>query len=255
TPPRAVTPSPSRSAPTATPTASPSPEPGRSSDGNLITDILDGIGDLLTGGRGEDTATPSASPSVRLSAKPTGTPARPPAAGPGVTDCPAPGPTRPAKPGKVEPGKPLPRIAADPTLPKVAQTPSKLTGSKVTMTGLRFEGITELESEKGHLKVLKFSMREAVTDDFLLRADGPDGRNQRYATDRLTVRGDVAFYATRFVGRLLGIKITLTPDLPLPDGLPVTSPIPITFTDPVIDLAYVTSDTLTARPTLALTLG
>lgn len=95
----------------------------------------------------------------------------------------------------------------------------------------------------------------AVTEDFLLRADGPAGRNQRYATDRLTVSGDVAFYATRFVGRLLGIKITLTPELPLPDGLPVTSPIPITFTDPVIDLAYVTSDTLTARPTLALSLG
>ena len=41
----------------------------------------------------------------------------------------------------------------------------------------------------------------------------------------------------------------------MPDGIPVTSPIPITFTDPVIDLAYVTSDTLTARPALALTLG
>jgi hypothetical protein len=65
----------------------------------------------------------------------------------------------------------------------------------------------------------------------------------------------VAFYATRFVGRLLGIKITLTPDLPLPDGLPVTSPVPITFTDPSIDLAYVTSDTLTARPALALSVA
>ncbi|SCE83497.1 hypothetical protein [Micromonospora chokoriensis] len=54
---------------------------------------------------------------------------------------------------------------------------------------------------------------------------------------------------------VLGIKITLTPDLPLPEGLPITSPIPITFTDPVIDLAYVTSNTLTARPALALSLG
>ncbi|MEV4658874.1 DUF6114 domain-containing protein [Micromonospora sp. NPDC049301] len=253
TPSRPVTPSPSRSAPSAT--ASPSPEPERSEDGNLITDILDGLGDLLTGGDREDTATPSASPTATPSAKPTGTPTLPPATGPGATDCPSPTPTRPAKPGRVEPGKPLPRLAADPTLPKVAQQPSKLTGSKVTMTGLRFEGTTELRSEKGDVKVLKFSMREAVTDDFLLRADGPEGRNQRYATDRLTVRGDVAFYATRFVGRLLGVKVTLTPDLPLPDGIPVTLPIPVTFTEPVIDLAYVTSDTLTARPSLALTLG
>ena len=65
----------------------------------------------------------------------------------------------------------------------------------------------------------------------------------------------MAFYATRFVGRLLGIKITLTPDLPFPDGIPITSPIPITFTDPVIDLAFVDSDTLTARPALTLTLA
>ncbi|WP_328651765.1 DUF6114 domain-containing protein [Micromonospora sp. NBC_00330] len=254
TPSRAVTPSPSRSA--ATPTPTPSPARG----GNVITDILDGIGDLLGIGGQEDPA-PSARPTATPTARPTST-ATP---RPGPADCPSQPPGRPApgKPGTpapgrpetVQPGKLLPRIAADPALPTVAQTPSKLTGSSVRMTGLRFDGVTDLHTVKGDLKVLKFSMREAVTADFLLRADGPAGRNQRYATNQLTVRGDVAFYATRFVGRLLGIKITLTPDLPLPDGLPITSPIPITFTDPAIDLAYVTSDTLTARPALALTLG
>ncbi|MET8462138.1 DUF6114 domain-containing protein [Micromonospora zamorensis] len=257
TPSRSVTPSPSPTTPTGTPTPTPSASPGR--DGNIITDILDGIGDLFTGGRGEKTATPSATPIASASAKPTATPT----ARPGSTACPSPKPggsgkpgaTTPDKPDEAEPGKPLPRIAADPNLPMVGQTPSKLTGSKVTMTGLRFDGTTELQTEKGSLKVLKFSMREAVTDDFLLVADGPDGRTQRYKTDRLTVRGDVAFYSTRFVGKLLGIKLTLTPDLPLPDGIPVTLPISITFTDPVMDLAYVTSDTLTARPSLALALG
>ncbi|MFF0172320.1 DUF6114 domain-containing protein [Micromonospora profundi] len=252
TPSRPVAPSPSAATP------SPSASPRR--DGNIITDILDGIGDLLTGGRRKATPTPSASP--------TPTPTSTPTARPKPTACPSPGTTTPGKPGtttpekpakvepgKVEPGKPLPRIAPDPGLPRVAQTPSKLTGSTVTMTGLRFEGITDLETQKGTLKVLKFSMKEAVTDDFLLTADGPQGRTQRYATDRLTVRGDVAFYSTRFVGKLAGIKITLTPDLPFPDGLPVTVPIPVSFTDPVIDLAYVTSNTLTARPALALTLG
>ncbi|WP_406082981.1 DUF6114 domain-containing protein [Micromonospora zamorensis] len=256
-PSRSVTPSPSPTTPTGTPTPTPSASPER--DGNIITDILDGIGDLFTGGRSEKTATPSATPTASASAKPTVTPT----ARPGSTACPSPKPggsgkpgaTTPDKPEKAEPGKPLPRIAADPSLPMVGQTPSKLTGSKVTMTGLRFDGTTELQTEKGSLKVLKFSMREAVTDDFLLVADGPDGRTQRYKTDRLTVRGDVAFYSTRFVGKLLGIKLTLTPDLPLPDGIPVTLPISITFTDPVIDLAYVTSDTLTARPSLALALG
>ncbi|WP_328369190.1 DUF6114 domain-containing protein [Micromonospora zamorensis] len=256
-PSRSVTPSPSPTTPTGTPTPTPSASPER--DGNIITDILDGIGDLFTGGRSEKTATPSATPTASASAKPTVTPT----ARPGSTACPSPKPggsgkpgaTTPDKPDKAEPGKPLPRIAADPNLPMVGQTPSKLTGSKVTMTGLRFDGTTELQTEKGSLKVLKFSMREAVTDDFLLVADGPDGRTQRYKTDRLTVRGNVAFYSTRFVGKLLGIKLTLTPDLPLPDGIPVTLPISITFTDPVMDLAYVTSDTLTARPSLALALG
>jgi hypothetical protein len=252
TPPRGVTPSPSRSA------ATPTPTPSLQRPSNVITDILDGIGDLLGVGD-DDSATPSASPTATPAAPPTGT------ATPRPGDCPPPAPgkptpgkpgaTAPGKPGTVQPGKPLPRIAADPALPTVAQTPSKLTGSSVRMTGLRFDGVTELHTVKGDLKVLKFSMREAVTADFLLRADGPEGRNQRYATDQLTVRGDVAFYATRFVGRLLGIKITLTPDLPLPDGLPVTSPVPITFTDPAIDLAYVTSDTLTARPALALSVA
>ncbi|MFF0468789.1 DUF6114 domain-containing protein [Micromonospora zamorensis] len=258
-PSRSVTPSPSPNAPTGTPTPTPTPSASPERDGNIITDILDGIGDLFTGGRSEKTATPSATPTASASAKPTVTPT----ARPGSTACPSPKPggsgkpgtTTPDKPDKAEPGKPLPRIAADPNLPMVGQTPSKLTGSKVTMTGLRFDGTTELQTEKGSLKVLKFSMREAVTDDFLLVADGPDGRTQRYKTDRLTVRGDVAFYSTRFVGKLLGIKLTLTPDLPLPDGIPVTLPISITFTDPVMDLAYVTSDTLTARPSLALTLG
>ncbi|WP_433648637.1 DUF6114 domain-containing protein [Micromonospora zamorensis] len=257
TPSRSVTPLPSPTTPSGTPTPTPSASPER--DGNIVTDILDGIGDLFTGGRSEKTATPSASPTASASAKPTVTPT----ARPGSTDCPSPKPggsgkpgaTTPGKPDKAEPGKPLPRIAADPNLPMVGQTPSKLTGSKVTMTGLRFDGTTELQTEKGSLKVLKFSMREAVTDDFLLVADGPDGRTQRYKTDQLTVRGDVAFYSTRFVGKLLGIKLTLTPDLPLPDGIPVTLPISITFTDPVMDLAYVTSDTLTARPSLALALG
>ncbi|WCN81357.1 DUF6114 domain-containing protein [Micromonospora sp. LH3U1] len=253
TPSRAVTPSPSRSA--AAPTPSPSPSPTRG--GNVITDILDGIGDLLTGGRRSETATPSTSPTATPSTPPTGTPTTRPGS------CPSPTPGKPGmpgrpgpeKPGTVEPGKPLPRIAADPDLPTVAQTPSKLTGSSVRMTGLRFEGITDLQTEKGTVKVLKFSMKEAVTADFLLSADGPQGRTQRYATDNLTVSGNVAFYCTRFVGKLAGIKITLTPELPFPDGLPVTLPIPVTFTDPVIDLAYVTSDKLTARPALELTLG
>ncbi|MEU7842962.1 DUF6114 domain-containing protein [Micromonospora sp. NPDC049114] len=252
TPSRTATPSPSRSA--ATPTPTPSPEQRR----GLIGDILHGIGDLFTGGGRQESPSPSPSPSVQPSGTPTtrpdpGTCPPSPPAKPGLPGKPG-KPGTPDKPGKAEPGKLLPRIAADPSLPKVAQTPSKLTGSSVKMTGLRFDGITELRTENGNLKVLKFSMKQAVTKKFVLQADGPSGRTQRYATDTLTVSGDVAFYSTRFVGKLLGLKLTLTPELPLPDGIPVTLPFEVTFTDPVIDLAYVTSNTLTAEPALALSL-
>ncbi|MEV1142799.1 DUF6114 domain-containing protein [Micromonospora sp. NPDC049799] len=250
-----VTPSGTPSATPSPPTPSPTPSADSDrDDGGLIEEILDGIGDIFGGGRNTDEPekaepTPSATPSGRPGA--TGRPVRPSAtAAPGCVT-PKPEPSRPAPKDE---GRVLPRIAADPGQPVVAATPSKLTGSKVTMTALRFEGIVDLPTADGTLKVLKFSMDRAVTDDFLLSSPGPAGRTMRFATDRLTVKGDVAFYATRFVGRLLGIKITLTPDLPIPGGIPITVPFPVTFTDPVIDLAFVTSDVLTARPKLKLTL-
>ncbi|MFG2055271.1 DUF6114 domain-containing protein [Micromonospora sp. NPDC048930] len=268
-----ATPSPSGSA-SGSASASPSPTPEESSDGNLLTDIIDGITGLFTGGdSGSAEASPTPAPSgsaAPAAAEPLTTGATPtasatgaapgpsastsakPSTKPGGTGCARP---RPTKPKPVEAGKPLPRVAAEPSQPTVADPPSKLTGSKVTMTGLRFEGIVELPTRDGTLKCLKFTMDQAVTDDFALLATGPAGKQQRYVTDRLTVQGDVAFYATRFVGYLLGIKITLTPDLPFPDGIPITSPLPITFTDPVIDLAYENSKTLTATPKLKLDLA
>jgi hypothetical protein len=254
---RTATPSPS--APESSASASPSPSPTRSS-GGLLGGILDGIRDLLGGGdKDASTSGGDAETSPEPEASPTATPT--PGDRPGTDDpaCgPTPAPTKPGKPGEVEPGKPLPQIAPDPGQPRVAAKPSKLTGSKVTMTGLRFAGIVELPTAEGTLRALKFTMSKAVTDDFLLRVDGPGGKTVRYATDRLTVERaerDVAFYTTRFSGRLAGIKITLTPNLPFPDGIPVTFPIPVTFTDPEIDLAYVDSDILTAKPTLTVDLA
>ncbi|QLQ38400.1 DUF6114 domain-containing protein [Micromonospora robiginosa] len=249
----------------ASPSASPSTtapaEPAPESDGNLLTDLVDGITGLFTGGNDKTEASPSPSPSTAAAAaaspsgsatpKPSGS-AKPSSPATSGDDCAEPAPT---KPKPVEEGKPLPKLAADPDQPIVADPPSRLTGSKVTMTGLRFEGIVELPTHDGKLKCLKFTMKKAVTDDFTLLASGPAGKKQRYVTDRLTVEGDVAFYATRFVGHLLGIKITLTPDLPFPDGIPITSPIPISFDDPVIELAYEHSKSLTAQPVLRLDLA
>ncbi|MDT0532899.1 hypothetical protein RM555_28275 [Micromonospora sp. DSM 115977] len=260
-------------APAGTPGATPSPTapgpfPSTGGGRDAARDILDGIGDLVDRGRHDEEvarrATPSTAPSVRPTAAPSVRPTAAPSVRPTATatgrpaapgrGC-APASPKPSRPGQVVAGRPLPRIAADPGQPVVAAVPSKLTGSKVTMDGLRFEGVVDLPTADGSLKALKFTMDRAVTDDFLLRAPAPGGRTMRFATDRLTVQGDVAFYATRFVGRLVGVRITLTPDLPFPDGLPITSPVPITFTEPAMELAFVNSDTLTARPALKLTLS
>ncbi|MEU3458199.1 DUF6114 domain-containing protein [Micromonospora sp. NPDC006766] len=256
-------PSPSASTPDSG-SASPIPEPTEEGPaGNLLTGTVDGVTRLLTGGHSASAAVaPSgaaalaavpAAPAETVTITRTRAATKPARPGKLNTDpCASPAPTTPEP---VEVGEPLPRIAAEPGQPRVAARPSKLTGSKVTMTGLRFEGIVELPIVGGTLKCLKFSMAKGVTDDFVLQADGPAGRRQRYVSKQLTVEGNVAFYATRFVGRLKGVKITLTPDLPLPHGVPVTSPVPVTFTDPVIDLAFVDSKTLTAEPALKLDLS
>ncbi|MGS2618755.1 hypothetical protein ACVCAH_30135 [Micromonospora sp. LZ34] len=207
----------------------------------------DGTGDVFGGGHHDDDegaatrARASAGPLHRLSTNVPATLA-PAASG----DCRRPE-SSPNATGGVDAGTALPWISADPGQPLVATTPSKLTGSTLTMTGLRLEGIVQLPTADGTLTALKFSMHEAVTDDVALRPAGAPDRTVRFTADRLTVSGNVAFYATRFVGGLPGVKITLAPDRPLPVGVPILSPAAITVTDPAIDLAFVKSDTLSAR--------
>ncbi|NYF58895.1 hypothetical protein [Micromonospora purpureochromogenes] len=166
-------------------------------------------------------------------------------------DCARPEPT-PAAPGA---GTTLPRIPAEPGQPLVAKSPVQLTGSAMTMTGLRIEGIVELPTAGGTLRAVKFSMDRVMTDDARLRAPGPAGRTVRVATDQLTLSGEVAVYATRFVGRLPGVTITLSPDLPLPPGIATTSPGPVTFSGVAVDLAFLEGHSLTARPALKLSVN
>ncbi|WP_446214259.1 hypothetical protein [Micromonospora sp. IBSANI012] len=162
-------------------------------------------------------------------------------------DChPEPTPTAPGA------GRTLPRIPAEPGQPLVAESPVHLTGSTMTMTGLRIEGIVELPTAGGTLRALKFSMDEVMTDDARLRAPGRAGRTLRVATDQLRLSGDIAVYATRFVGRILGVTITLSPDLPLPPGIATASPGPVTFSGVAVDLAFLEGQSLTARPALKL---
>ncbi|SNT64982.1 hypothetical protein SAMN05421812_11963 [Asanoa hainanensis] len=228
---RTATPSPGAGA------GQPTPEKPRR---GILGDIIDGITGILGGGD-DDSPDPGPDPSPRTSPKPA------PSA---VGGKPAPGDCAGASPGaSAEPSAVVPLLGPDPSVPAVNSKPSLLTGTKLTMWGLRLEGIYVLHTAAGDVRSLKFSMSRSLVRTFALRVPQKAGAPLLIESDTLTVRGDVAFYTSRFVGRIAGIKLTLTPDSPLPpNGIPLTIP-RIDFDDPRIDLMYVSCDELLA-PTL-----
>ncbi|MFD0595040.1 hypothetical protein ACFQZ4_23935 [Catellatospora coxensis] len=119
-----------------------------------------------------------------------------------------------------------------------------MTGSRVTMYGLTFDGIVELPTKDGGtVRTLRFSMDKSDTNDFRLRVYGKDGWVTDITTPKLTVEGDrVYFYTSRFRGKALGVlDVDYSPDEP-----PLLTPPLVFFTDPVIDLVYVDSPKLRA---------
>lgn len=238
-------PTPSGSA-TATPTPTPTPSPSESSEdgGNIITDILDGIGDLF--GIGESKAesaepTPSASPSASASASPSPTK-------PAPSCTPKPGDSN----GGKDPAKDDPRLkplAAPGDIPDINETPSRMTGTKLTMWNLKFEGVTNLPTaDGGTQKVLQFSMTKSTTDNFeLVPTILSGGRTMSLKSSALTVEGNVRFFTPRFEGNLLGVLPQVyTPESlpPLPEELEL--PIPVFYTKINVQLAYVDCDKLEA---------
>ncbi len=122
----------------------------------------------------------------------------------------------------------------------VAEEPGRLTGSSITMVGLSYDGVVDVQTDSGTKRMMQFSMDSSVTDDFSLLVPDEKGDLLTLA-NQLTVEGDVKFYSDRFSGTLLGVPLTFTPDFPPPLTLPV-----MTFGQPDINLALVTSDSLTA---------
>ncbi|MGN9813299.1 hypothetical protein ACTMSW_28595 [Micromonospora sp. BQ11] len=147
---------------------------------------------------------------------------------------------------------PWPRIALDPGQPLVAADPRRLSGSRMTMTDLRLEGVVDLPTADGPLTVFKFTVQRAVVDDFRLDASSPAGPTRRSPAPagRLTVQDGAAFYATRLVGRLLDIEITLRPDLPVPDPLGARRYASATLTEPAIDVAFIKGGVVRTGATL-----
>jgi hypothetical protein len=135
-------------------------------------------------------------------------------------------------------------LKADAGQANVAKRPSRLTGTQVTMFNLNFDGVVDLPTVDGTIRVLKFSMSQSDTDNFLLHVYGPNGVDTELASSRLTVKGStVSFYTNRFRGNLFG----LIPVDFSPTSLPPPIPLPLVFfTNPDIQLVFVQSPTLLA---------
>ncbi|WP_155369370.1 DUF6114 domain-containing protein [Catellatospora vulcania] len=215
----------------------------------VIGGILDAVGGLL----GADQASPSPSPSA--SPEPCPSPEEPsasPTGGPKPSASPKPDPSgSPSPSGSASPDpsgsptpSPAPIIKAARGQQPVAERPALMTGSRVTMYGLAFDGIVELPTKDGGtVRTLRFSMDKSDTNDFRLRVYGKDNWVTDITTPKLTVEGDrVYFYTSRFRGKALGVlDVDYTPDEP-----PLLTPPLVFFTDPVIDLVYVDSPKLRA---------
>lgn len=218
---------------------------------DFLSGVFDTIGDLLGV---EDTATPSPSPSPEPC--PTQEPSPDPTGGTKPTAKPKPTLNRPAPSAKpAQPNKkPVKTLRAARNQKPVAECPSRMTGSRVSMEGLTFDGIVELPTKRGTIRTLRFSMTKSVTRDFMLVPCAVGGWTSQITTPALTVadRGDerVYFYTSRFRGTALGVlPVDYTPDEP-----PLLTPPLVFFTDPIIDLVFVDAPSLTAPDMLIKTI-
>jgi hypothetical protein len=234
-----------------TPSGTPTPAPGsggEDDDGNIIRDILEGIGDLFgIGGNRKEEAAPTPTPSGTKAPTPTPTPTCPPGSG-GA-------PSGGGQPGSGEGAEQpiLTKVVPPPAdIKAINRVPSIMTGSKLANYDLEYHGVTDLPLRGGGtMKVLWFNMTKAVTDDFELKPVVPGNRRMSVKANPLTVEGSVRFFTPRFAGKLLGLSQVYTPTSPppLPPGIPVPV-VPIVFTDVEIRLAYVDCGKLTAKDLL-----
>ncbi|HZM83052.1 MAG TPA: DUF6114 domain-containing protein [Candidatus Limnocylindrales bacterium] len=238
------------------PSASPSPSAtatgggSGSGSGGILGGIVDLFGRLLGGGSSQAQPEPSTTPSPTTPPTPSPCPTSP-----GDPGGPGNPPGNPGGGGTTKPATPKAKVlAAAPDQVPVAKRPSKMTGSRVQMNNLVFDGIVNMPTVDGTLRVLKFTMTSSDTNDFLLHVYNTSGGT--FDTDlrssKLTVRGGgVQFFTTRFRGNLFGlIPVDYTPDTPPP---PIPLPF-VFFTDPDIQLVWVDSPALDA-PNLRITLA
>jgi hypothetical protein len=271
-------PSPSRTAAKKTPTAKPSASAGPSASGDADADeegdsdgtgnpivdgwngLVDGVGDLLGIGDNEQaepepepstTTEPPATPDPTGTATPSGEPS---SAAPGPSGKPDESGSPSTSPSSASPtpsssdipclGPRVFKVAGPDDVPMVSTKGSTLETASLTMYNSTYDGVVQLDTAKGKLAALKFSMTKAVNEPFKLTIPEVGGHTTLIESNKLTTDGNVRFYTPSFKGKLFGvIPVTFTPESPPPLTLPV-----LWFTDVQINLAFVRCDTLTGEP-------
>ncbi|GAA4602646.1 hypothetical protein BJY16_004316 [Actinoplanes octamycinicus] len=249
---------------TSTASASASASATAQEDGNPIldgiSDVVDGVGNLLGIGGDEESSSPSASPtaSATETAKPTTEPtgaATTTPAGDGATTATS-GPVQTTSPSASVSTSTDPdvipclgarqenKVADDGGIPRSAIKPGVMKVSSLSLYNSTYEGVADVPTANGTIKALQLNMTKAVNEPFSLVIDEPGNATTTIKSKKLVTEGNVKFYTPKMTGNLFGlIPITFTPEQPPPLTLPF-----LWFTNVTIDLAFVSCDTLTADP-------
>ena len=232
--PAAAAPCPAPARVPASASASPSAHASTAAPGvNPVEGFFQQLGKLLGFGGG---GTPSPSPSPSGSPSPSPSPSASPSCG---TPSGSPSPSGSA-PGKVPP--PKPKLLAVPAgQPPVNAVPSTQITALLSQSGLSFDGVVDLPTHTGIIRVLQFSLSSSTSTPFELRVPARGGTIS-LRSSKLTVKGAVKFYTTEIKGNLFGlIPVTFTPDSPPPLVVPE-----LFFTNATVQLVFVHATTLTA---------
>ncbi len=212
-----------------TSTPSPSPAGGGNPAGDAISGFFDGVGRLLGTGGDPPGPTPTPAPTPSSTAS---------------TTTPAPKATGTAKPtGSPKPsGCGTPMLAVPAGQPLVNERPSLQIAATLTQSGLSYDGIVDLPTHSGTIRVLQFSISSSTSTPFELQVPALLARTLSLKSSKLTVSGHVRFFTTEIKGNLLGlVPVTFTPDAP-----PPLVPPELFFTSATVKLVFVQCDVLTA---------
>jgi hypothetical protein len=96
---------------------------------------------------------------------------------------------------------------------------STLRASSLTMSGLSYDGVAELDTPGGTVRALKFSMSKAVLKN-VDQTTRHGAASNNLTTGNLALNDGVTMYTTKLSSKLIGIPLTFTPDSPPPLVLP-----------------------------------